>query len=89
MKIIAVFILLIYWSLMISVPVMDKNSIKNQNTNLKEISKEEAEKILKAAHDNDHNHDKEDKKKDTKKKVETKSKEKKNLHQKLQNQSLK
>ena len=39
MKIIAVFILLIYWSLMISVPVMGKNSIKNQNTNLKVISK--------------------------------------------------
>jgi len=54
------------------------NLIKEKaKPNKKEISKEEAEKILKAAHDNDHNHDKEDKKKDTKKKVETKSKEKK------------
>jgi len=54
------------------------NLIKEKaKPNKKEISKEEAEKILKAAHDHDHNHDKEDKKKDTKKKVETKSKEKK------------
>jgi len=52
------------------------NLIKEKaKPNKKEISKEEAEKILKEAHD--HNHDKEDKKKDTKKKVETKSKEKK------------
>ncbi len=39
MKIIAVFILLIYWSLMISAPVMGKNSIKNQNSNLKVVLK--------------------------------------------------
>ena len=41
MKIISVFILLIYWSIMISVPVMDKNSIKNKNKNknIKIVSK--------------------------------------------------
>jgi trigger factor len=60
------------------------NLIKEKaKPNKKEISKDEAEKILKEAHkhdhnhDHDHDHDKEDKKKDTKKKVETKSKEKK------------
>jgi len=56
------------------------NSIKEKaKPNKKEISKDEAEKILKEAnkHDHNHDHDKEDKKKDTKKKVETKSKEKK------------
>jgi trigger factor len=56
------------------------NLIKEKaKPNKKEISKDEAEKILKEAHKHDHNHDhdKEDKKKDTKKKVETKSKEKK------------
>jgi trigger factor len=55
------------------------NLIKEKaKPNKKEISKDEAEKILKEAHKHDHNHDhdKEDKKKDTKKKVETKSKEK-------------
>ena len=56
------------------------NLIKEKaKPNKKEISKDEAEKILKEAHKHDHNHDhdEEDKKKDTKKKVETKSKEKK------------
>ena len=56
------------------------NLIKEKGkANKKEISKSEAEKILKEAHKHDHNHDhdKEDKKKDTKKKEETKSKEKK------------
>ena len=56
------------------------NLIKEKaKPNKKEISKDEAEKILKKAHEHDHNHDhgKEDKKKDTKKKVGTKSKEKK------------
>jgi trigger factor len=54
------------------------NLIKEKaKPNKKEISKDEAEKILKEAHKHDHDHDKEDKKKDTKKKVETKSKEKK------------
>ena len=56
------------------------NLIKEKaKPNKKEISKDEAEKILKEAHKHDHNHDndKEDKKKDTKKKVETKYKEKK------------
>ena len=56
------------------------NLIKEKaKPNKKEISKDEAEKILKQAHKHDHNHDhdKEDKKKDTKKKIETKSKEKK------------
>ena len=69
------------------------NIIKEKaKPNKKEISKDEAEKILKEAHKHDHNHDHdhEDEKKETKKKVETKnSKEKKNLHQKLLNQSLK
>ena len=50
------------------------NLIKEKaKPNKKEISKAEAEKILKEAH----NHDDEDKKKNTKKKVETKSDEKK------------
>jgi trigger factor len=56
------------------------NLIKEKaKPNKKEISKDEAEKILKEAHKHDHNHDhdKADKKKDTKKKVETKSEEKK------------
>ncbi len=35
MKIISVFILLIYWSIMITAPVMGKNSIKNQNKDRK------------------------------------------------------
>ena len=43
----------------------------------KEISKDDAEKILKEAHNHDHNHDhdnnEKDKKKDTKKKIDTKS----------------
>jgi trigger factor len=68
------------------------NLIKEKaKPNKKEISKDEAEKILKEAHKHDHNHDhdKEDKKKDTKKKVETKSKEKKKPSQKPQNQALK
>ena len=38
MKIISVFILLIYWSIMITAPVMGKNSIKNQNKDLKIVS---------------------------------------------------
>ena len=38
MKIISVFILLIYWSIMITAPVMGKNSMKNQNKNLKIVS---------------------------------------------------
>ncbi|MDC0353788.1 trigger factor [Candidatus Pelagibacter sp.] len=61
------------------------NLIKEKaKPNKKEISKDEAEKIIKEAHNHDHNHDhgKEDKKKDTKKKVETKSKEKKKLSSK-------
>ena len=37
-KIISVFILLIYWSIMITAPVMGKNSIKNQNKDLKIVS---------------------------------------------------
>ena len=47
--------------------------------NKKEISKEEAEKILKAAHKHDHNHDHEHKeeKKNTKKNAETKTSEEK------------
>ncbi len=54
------------------------NLIKEKaKPNKKEISKDEAEKILKETHNHDHDHDKEDKKKDIKKKVETKSKEKK------------
>jgi len=35
MKIISVFILLIYWSLMISAPVIGKNSIKKKTNELK------------------------------------------------------
>jgi len=38
MKIISVFILLIYWSIMITVPVMVKNSVKNENKDLKVVS---------------------------------------------------
>ncbi len=38
MKIISVFILLIYWSILISAPVMGKNSITDQNKDLKIIS---------------------------------------------------
>ena len=38
MKIISVFVLLIYWSIMITAPVMGKNSIKNQNKDLKIVS---------------------------------------------------
>ena len=56
------------------------NLIKEKaKPNKKEISKDEAEKILKEAHNHDHNHDhdKEDKKKNTKKKVEAKSEKKK------------
>ena len=54
------------------------NLIKEKaKPNKKEISKAEAEKILKEAHNHDFNHSVEDKKKDTKKKVETKSDEKK------------
>ena len=56
------------------------NLIKEKaKPNKKEISKDEAEKILKEAHNRDHSHDhgNEDKKKDTKKKVETKSVKKK------------
>ena len=56
------------------------NLIKEKaKPNKKEISKDEAEKILKEAHNHDHNHDhdKKDKKKDTKKKAESKSEKKK------------
>jgi len=57
------------------------NLIKEKaKANKKEISKDEAEKILKEAHKHDHNHDHDnkDEKKETKKKIETKSaKEKK------------
>jgi len=35
MKIISVFMLLIYWSFMISAPVVSKNLIKNQKNDLK------------------------------------------------------
>ena len=38
MKIISVFILLIYWSIMITAPVMGKYSIKNQNNDQKIVS---------------------------------------------------
>ena len=38
MKIISVFALLIYWSIMITAPVMGKNSIKNQNIDRKIVS---------------------------------------------------
>ncbi|MDA9665701.1 trigger factor, partial [Candidatus Pelagibacter sp.] len=54
------------------------NLIKEKaKPNKKEISKDEAEKILKEAHNHDHEQGKEDKKKDTKKKVQAKSEEKK------------
>ena len=54
------------------------NIIKEKaKPNKKEISKEEAEKILKEAHKHDHNHDHEDEKKEAKKKVETKSSQEK------------
>ena len=57
------------------------NLIKEKaKANKKEISKDEAEKILKEAHKHDHNHDHDhkDEKKESKKKVETKTaKEKK------------
>merc|ERR1712070_1307992 len=56
------------------------NLIKEKaKPNKKEISKDEAEKILKEAHKHDHNHDhdKEDKKKKKKKKVRKKKKKKK------------
>jgi len=54
------------------------NLIKDKaKPNKKEISKDEAEKILKEAQNYDHNHVKEDRKKDIKKKVKTKPKEKK------------
>ncbi len=38
MKIISVFLLLIYWSIMITAPVMGKNSLKNQNKDQKVVS---------------------------------------------------
>ncbi len=38
MKIISVFVLLIYWSIMITAPVMGKSSIKNQNNDQKIVS---------------------------------------------------
>ena len=38
MKIISVFILLIYWSIMITAPVMGKNSINSQNKDRKIVS---------------------------------------------------
>ena len=38
MKTISVFVLLIYWSFMISAPVVGKNSIKNQKKNLKIVA---------------------------------------------------
>jgi len=38
MKTISVFFLLIYWSIMISAPLMGKNSIKNQSKDLKIVS---------------------------------------------------
>ena len=38
MKIMSVFVLLIYWSIMITAPVMGKNSIKNQNNDQKIVS---------------------------------------------------
>ena len=44
------------------------NLIKEKaKANKKEISKDEAEKILKEAHNHDHNNDQDDKKKETKK----------------------
>ena len=56
------------------------NLIKEKaKANKKEISKDEAEKILKEAHkhDHNHNHDHDDEKKETKKSVKTKSKKEK------------
>ena len=56
------------------------NLIKEKaKPNKKEISKAEAEKILKEAHNHDHKHDQDadDKKKETKKKAEPKSDDKK------------
>jgi len=38
MKTVSLFFLLIYWSIMISAPVIGKNSIKNQNKDLKVVS---------------------------------------------------
>ncbi|WP_256998056.1 hypothetical protein [Candidatus Pelagibacter communis] len=38
MKIISVFVLLIYWSIMITAPIMGKNSIKNQNNDRQIVS---------------------------------------------------
>ena len=38
MKIIFIFVLLVYWSIMISAPVMNKSSIKNQNKDQKIVS---------------------------------------------------
>jgi len=38
MKTVSLFFLLIYWSIMISAPMMGKNSIKNQNKDLKVVS---------------------------------------------------
>ena len=35
LKIVSIFILLIYWSFMISAPVVSKNLIKNQKNDLK------------------------------------------------------
>ena len=37
MKIISIFLLLIYWSIILSAPVMGKNSIKNQNLKVEKI----------------------------------------------------
>jgi trigger factor len=68
------------------------NLIKEKaKPNKKEISKDEAEKILKEAHKHDHNHDhdKEDKKKIQRKKLKQNLKRKKNLLQKPQNQAPK
>ena len=54
------------------------NSIKEKGkANKKEISKEEAEKILKEAHKHDHDHSNEEEKKETKKKSSTSSKKEK------------
>jgi len=38
MKTISAFLLLIYWSIMISAPAIGKNSIKNQNKDFKVVS---------------------------------------------------
>ena len=67
------------------------NLIKEKaKSNKKEITKDEAEKILKESnkHDQNHDHDKEDKKKNTKKKVESKFKEKKKPSTKASKSSL-